>query len=230
MYGLTTMRRGVVLAASASFLVAVALVATKASAETSERGVSLGLRTGWALPMGALAKGDPQRSNFTGMLPLWIDAGYRFSDQIYLGAYFQWAALFVADDFCPKILKCSADDLRFGINAHWHFKRLIEHGDWAGAFDPWVGLGTGYESALEHVETLSGAKSQETNHGFEYANVQLGGDYVGGSLHVGAFASLAIAEYVRRAHTTPNGTEGFVIPDPAVHYWFFLGVRGQYDL
>jgi len=165
------------------------------------------------------------------MLPVWFDAGYRWSDQFYTGAYFQWAALFVSDEVCPKkLFTCSADDLRFGLNVHWHFKRLIEHGDWAGAFDPWVGLGTGYESALTHVETLLGAKSQETNHGFEYANVQLGGDYVGGSFHVGAFATLAIAEYVRRAHTTPSGTEGFVIPDPAVHFWFFLGVRGQYDL
>jgi hypothetical protein len=180
--------------------------------------------------MGAFEKGDPQSSNFTGMLPVWFDAGYRWSTQFYTGAYFQWAPLFVSGEVCPKNLHCSADDLRFGINVHWHFKELIQNGRWGGAFDPWVGLGSGYESALVHLETTLGAKSQETNHGFEYANLQVGGDYAAGPTHLGAFASLALAEYVRRAHTTAVDTRGFAIPDPAVHLWLFLGLRGQYDL
>ena len=218
---------------SGSFLLASALAAPSAFADATGAaplGISLGLRSGWAFPMGALEKGDSQSSNFTGMLPVWFDAGYRWSDQIYTGAYFQWAPLFVSDDVCTKNLRCSGDDLRFGINVHWHFKRLIQNGDWGGPFDPWIGLGTGYESALVHLETLLGAKSQQTHHGFEFANLQVGGDYLGGPLHVGAFMSLSLAEYTRLANTTPIGTQSFAVSDPAVHLWFFLGVRGQYDL
>jgi hypothetical protein len=170
------------------------------------------------------------RSNFDDMVPLWFDAGYRLSEQVYLGAYFQWAPIFVADEACSKNLSCSATDLRFGIDVHWHFKWIIGKGQWAGRFDPWVGLGTGHESAMFDLSTTSGSRSQETNHGFEYGNLQLGGDYVVGPWHVGAFGSVALAEFIRRGHTVPTGSEGYTIPDPAVHFWFIFGLRGQYDL
>jgi hypothetical protein len=225
-----TMRR---VAISGCFLSVMALLASGASAESGEdrvSGVSLGLRTGWAIPMAALEKNDPLKSNFTGMLPLWFDAGYRWNTKLYTGAYFQWAPLFVSSEVCPKNLQCSAADIRFGIDAHWHFKGLFNGGVWAGPFDPWIGLGTGYESAMVHLQTSLGATSQETHHGFEYANVQLGGDVVTGQMHVGAFMTLALAEYSRVSHTTPLGTQGFAVSDPALHLWLFLGIRGQFDL
>jgi len=193
-------------------------------------GVSLGLRVGWGFPTGALTKSARMRSYYDDMVPVWFDAGYRPSELFYLGAYFQWAPVFVADEACPKNLSCSATDLRFGIDVHWHFKWIIGHGEWAGGFDPWVGLGTGYESSIIDLSTASGARSHETNHGFEYGNVQLGGDFVAGPWHVGAFGSVALAEYLWRGHTVPTGPEGFTIPDPAVHFWFIFGLRGQYDL
>jgi hypothetical protein len=220
-------------AVSGCFLAVAMLLTSSVSAESGEdrvSGASIGLRTGWALPMAALEKNDPMKSNFTGMLPLWFDAGYRWNSTLYTGAYFQWAPLFVASDWCSKNLQCSATDVRFGIDAHWHFKGLINGGDWAGPFDPWIGLGTGYESAVLQMETSLGATSHETHHGFEYANFQLGGDVVTGPLHVGAFMTLALAEYSRVSHTTPLGTEGFAVSDPAVHLWLFLGIRGQFDL
>jgi hypothetical protein len=194
------------------------------------RGVSFGLRAGYALPAGALTKGDPIRSNLTGMLPLWLDAGYRVSEPIYLGAYFQWAPAFVSDDVCPLNLSCSANDLRFGIDVHWHFKQVFGEGAWVDKFDPWVGLGTGYESTTFHLETPSGAASHETNHGFEYANLQLGFDHLDFPWHVGIFATFSLAEYIRRSHTVPTGTPAYGIPDPALHFWFMFGLRGQYDL
>src|SRR5204863_609873 len=95
MYGLALRGRSLAMTMGCLFfsgglLAALALVATGASAETSEasqRGLSLGLRTGWAFPMGALEKADRQSSNFSGMLPVWFDAGYRWSEQFYAGGY-----------------------------------------------------------------------------------------------------------------------------------------------
>src|SRR5262245_32141392 len=38
----------------------------------SDQGISVGLRIGWAFPIGSLEKGDSLRSNFSGMLPVWL--------------------------------------------------------------------------------------------------------------------------------------------------------------
>jgi hypothetical protein len=200
------------------------------AAVATERGVSVGVRTGWSLPIGALEKGDSMRSNFTGMVPIWLDAGYRLSKHLYLGAYFQWGPVFVADEVCPRNLSCSASDLRFGINAHWHFKWIIAGGAWAGRFDPWVGLGAGYEGVTVHLSTPQGARSSETDYGFEYGNFQLGGDYLGGAWRLGLFASLSAAQYTRRSFVEPSPSSVYDIEHPTAHLWLGFGVRFQYDL
>jgi hypothetical protein len=165
------------------------------------------------------------------MVPLWLDAGYRLSRQFYVGAYFQWAPAFVSDDSCPKNLSCSAYDLRGGANVQWHFKWIIAEGTWAGAFDPWVGLGVGYESAIVHLESVaSGARSLQSYYGPEYGNLQLGADYVGGAIHVGAFGSLSLTQFLGTTQTNPSGSFAYSIPDPRLHMWISVGLRGQYDL
>jgi hypothetical protein len=164
------------------------------------------------------------------MLPVWLDAGYRLSRQFYVGAYFQLAPAFVASDVCPKNLSCSAYDVRAGANVHWHFKWAIGGGAWAGAFDPWVGIGTGYENASIHLATQWGARSQQSYSAFEYGNLQLGADYAGGPLHLGGFFALSLAEFLGLTQNNPSGSDSFAIPEPALHLWFILGLRGQYDL
>jgi hypothetical protein len=204
----------------------------RASAPPSTgRGFSVGARSGWAIPFGSLVAGDAMQANFDGMVPLWFDAGYRVSEQFYAGGYFQWGFAFVSDEVCPPaLLRCTATDLRFGLDVHWHFKSLIEGGSWAGAFDPWVGVGTGYESTIIRL-SAGEAKSHETDGGFEFGNVQLGGDYTGlSSWRIGAFSSLAIAEYLHRTTGTPAGSASYSLPHPAVHLWLTFGARVQYDL
>src|SRR5258706_5747565 len=127
--------------------VALTLTAAASRASSSEapgRGFSMGARTGFGFPVGALARGDALSSNFGGMIPIWIDAGYRVSEPIFVGAYFQWAKLSVSDDVCPPNLSCSAQDVRFGLQAHWHFSSSIAANVTADRFDPWIGFGAGY--------------------------------------------------------------------------------------
>ncbi len=196
-----------------------------------QRGFSVGARTGWAIPFGSLVKGDSMQANFDGMVPLWFDAGYRLSEQFYAGGYFQWGFALVSEEVCPRpLLRCKSTDLRFGLEVHWHFKSLVNRGSWAGAFDPWVGLGAGYESTI--IQLSAGeAKSHQTDEGFEFGHLQLGGDYAGlAPWRIGAFTSLAIAEYTNRTTGTPAGSASSSPMHPAMHFWLTFGVRVQYDL
>ncbi|HKQ70201.1 MAG TPA: hypothetical protein VJT73_12720 [Polyangiaceae bacterium] len=202
---------------------------TEVAPESPARGVSVGLRVGYAFPIGSLATNDSLGSNFGGMLPLWLDAGYRVSEQVYLGGYFQYGFAFVSSEVCPTPLGCSASDLRFGVDAHWHFRSLVDPAKALGAFDPWVGLGAGYEIATTRL-SLAGTTGHQTNSGFEFGNLQMGGDYLGlGPVRLGGFAALTLARYTQQSNSTPGGSLDSAIREPANHLWFMLGVRSQYD-
>jgi hypothetical protein len=193
---------------------------------TQDRGISVGLRAGFAFPIGLLAKGDDLSANVTGMVPIWLDAGYRLSRAFYVGAYAGWGFGSVSGQVCPAPLSCSANDLRLGVDAHLHLAALI---GLAAPVDPWVGVGTGYESTTLHLET-QGTKASETDRGFEFGNVQLGADYTGfGAVRVGGFFTLTLAQYSSRSLEDASGTKDYT-PERAFHLWLMLGVRGQYDL
>ena len=57
------------------------------------------------------------------MVPLWFDVGYRLSPALYLGAFFQYGFAFVNKDNatgCDQGISCSAHDISFGANLHYH--------------------------------------------------------------------------------------------------------------
>lgn len=193
-----------------------------------DRGFTVGLRAGYGFPFGLLAKGDDLSANVGGMVPIWLDGGYRLSREFYVGLFGSWGFGSVADSICPAAagLRCSASDLRFGVNAHAHLGALLAL---AAPIDPWVGLGTGYEITTIHLEA-DGTTASETDRGFELANLQLGADYTGlGAVRVGGFFTLTLAEYSARSLENPAGSHDYT-PDRAFHLWLMLGVRGRYDL
>jgi hypothetical protein len=198
-----------------------------AANERNDRGVSLGLRLGWGFPAGLLSKGDSLSSNLSGMVPVWIDAGYRLSHQIYLGVFFQWGVALVANQSCPANLSCSAKDIRFGIDAH------LGLGDLLGIsarlpIDPWVGIGAGYEITSVDL-AAAGTTASVTYRGFEFGNVQLGIDYTGfGALRVGGFFTTTLARYSQLTQEVATGSRDFT-PDQGFHLWLIAGVRGRYD-
>src|SRR4051794_17101118 len=55
----------------------IATPATVSPSAPRATGFSLGLRLAYAFPLGSLSKNDALSSNLSGMLPLWLDAGYR---------------------------------------------------------------------------------------------------------------------------------------------------------
>jgi hypothetical protein len=117
-----------------------------ATAEAKPQGLAVGLRSGYALPMGqvggvaiggAMAKASDLKDGVTGMVPVWVDAGYRLNPNMYVGASFQYGFAFVNTEKEPCD-GCSAKYMAFGANFLYHI--LPE-----AKFDPWAGVGVGYE-------------------------------------------------------------------------------------
>lgn len=231
--------------AQRSALVAAALhvgVLVSASANASESvssgtrrdfvpGLSVGARLGFGFPLGDRATvGSVPESmgpsgNYSGLFPIWVDAGYRATKLAYLGGYFQYGILTVAKEHgCPAPLtSCSAHDLRAGAAVHFHFMP-------DSAADLWAGLGIGYEaSSITFENGIQSAK--RSNGGIEFANLQLGVDFhpIFG-LDWGPFASFSIDEYTTETHTPPVGpSETYALTDKTIHYFLVLGMRVQCD-
>src|SRR6185436_5829049 len=84
-----------------------------------------------------------------GQIPLWFDIGARLGGHVFVGGYFQYGFVVLADrisndcedaDNAPGVsASCSAQDLRLGANVHYHF------GGPGASLDPWIGGGLGYE-------------------------------------------------------------------------------------
>lgn len=204
-----------------------------------DRGFALGLRAGYSLPLGSLAGSDrgenPKMSDvYSGAVPLQVDLGYFFNSNVYLGAYFQYAPVFLAED-CASGASCSANQMRFGINASYHFR--------AGEkFMPWLGLGIGYE--MLNTKVSASANGMESSigvgaRGIEFASVQGGADYrVNDTFSIGPYVSLAAGVY--QTATTSLETKNVPIlgdisesasesiDNKAVHAWLSGGVRMQF--
>ena len=188
-----------------------------------DTGVSLGARLGYMLPLGSLQQDGDLSKAVSGGVPIILDAGYRFTPNIYLGLYGQYAFTFVAGDACGSGASCSAHDIRFGINAHYHFQPKEN-------VDPWVGIGIGYEWLT--VSESSGNVSGDTSvSGFEFVNLQGGVDFKATpAFRVGPFVSLSFSEYGSASTSLAGSSTSSDIQNKALHEWFTFGVRGQYDL
>ncbi|NVJ09820.1 outer membrane beta-barrel protein [Myxococcus sp. AM001] len=204
-----------------------------------DRGFALGLRAGYSLPLGSAVGSDRgeapgMRDAYSGAIPLQVDVGYFFNSNVYLGAYFQYAPVFLAED-CGADVSCSANQLRFGVNASYHFRASEK-------LMPWLGLGIGYElldtklsASAGDLETVIGAGAR----GIEFASVQGGADYrVSDTFSIGPYLSLAAGVYqtaTSRLETKNVPILGDIsesasesIDDKAVHAWLSGGVRMQF--
>src|SRR5262249_55000727 len=97
---------------------------------SEEHGLQFGVRSGYAIPLGSAygpIAGQPSTTDFKdeikGMIPIWADVGYRFNPNWYLGGFFQFGfGLVPSNSECSLAgVSCSENDLRFGLNLHYHF-------------------------------------------------------------------------------------------------------------
>jgi hypothetical protein len=189
---------------------AVTAVAGSAAAE----GLELGARLGYGIPMGDAAKDSKLSDGVKSMIPIWIDAGYRIDENLFAGVYFQYGLVQLKED-CPEGIDCSANNMRFGIQGQYHIMP-------AESFDPWLGLGIGYEMASAKFGDLETSTS-----GFEFLNVQAGGDFaVAEGVGIGPFLSFSLGQYSKAKVGDTSGD----IEEKAMHQWLVLGVRGTFQL
>jgi hypothetical protein len=217
-----------------------------ASAETAPKpsGISLGLRTGYAIPLGQLEEdyvyssapggaATPSASlpaHVQGMIPVQLDAGYRINPNLLVGVFFQYGVGLVNKDrqeMCSR-LNCSAHDVSFGAQTHYHF--LPE-----ASLDPWIGGGLGYEilglttSGLDSLDPRNPAESTAGYRGF-FLTLQAGADFkLAQSFGLGPFVNAGIGHY-NVSTWSAGDVAGSNDMNGGFHEWINLGVRGQFDL
>jgi hypothetical protein len=202
------------------------------AAVTGPTALQLGARLAYGAPFGSVtgASGADLDHAMSSQFALVLDGGLRLTPGWYVGATFSYGAASASDQFAQGACKangvsCSSSVVRLGVNAQYHFVP-------DGRYDPWIGMGGGYEWA-----SMSVSDAGQTVHlgmsGWEFANLQAGLDFrLGSRGAIGPFAALTLAEY-QTANTPTDyngGTTSQSISEQAMHEWFFVGVRGTYDI
>jgi hypothetical protein len=186
--------------------------------------VEIAARTGYAVPLGLAGNDVPMRDALAGKVPLQLEGGYRFLDRFYLGAYVEYGVGVgspVSRVFCDENAPvapggdCTLRDFRFGGDARVH---LLPQ----SRFDPWLGIGAGYEVLTRRETNLS-------LRGWEFVHLEAGGDAaLGSELVVGPFVSAALTRYTVSAATDNFGESVGTIRDPQVHVWLSFGIRAAF--
>lgn len=187
-------------------------------------GVEVGLRAGFALPLGDATKGNKLSDGYTGMVPIQLDIGYRIAPKIYVGVYGQYGIGILKSDVkdaCDAAgADCTASNIRFGVSVQYHFLTR-------GMLLPWAGVGAGYEIATSSL-SAGGKSIDSTVSGFEFVNVQVGGDFVASpSFRAGPFLGLSVSQY---SSFKVDGNDVSPEPSKGTHEWFSFGLRGVYNL
>ena len=213
-----------------------------ASADSLAR-FRLGLRTGFGVPFGRYAEvrtlasfRDPEvnalSDDLHGVIPFWIDAGYRLSSRLTLGAYFVFGLVLpkvapAANPLsggCPRDFDCAATGLRAGITAEYAFL--------TGPVRPWLGLGVGYEWVQTRIEGRTLDLQLATWHsGPEFLQLQAGTDFsLYPSFGLGPFVMLTAMMYTSCSLELGGQRQSCELDDHAWHGWLLLGARGTLEL
>jgi len=216
-------------------LIGTAAFAQEAAPAPSRGAIEVGLRAGFGLPFGsegttASDASDTKLSDdLKGIIPIQVDAGYRINPKIYVGLSFQYGFGLINTDNSNNAdcnssgFSCSASDVNVGVNAHYHFLP-------GQAFDPWVGLGAGYEW-LSFSVSGGGQEATVTGTGFEFGQAQVGGDFQAArNLGIGPFASFSFGQYGNANLSQGGSSMDMSITSKSFHEWLELGVRGVYDI
>jgi outer membrane protein W len=215
--------------AALSGLVAAGTLLSGRAEASEDSGLDLGLRLGYGIPLGSIANapagagvGTSLSDYVSGQVPIWVDAGYRFTPNIMAGLYFQYGFAFPSDTVCQNTSSCSGSDVRFGVQGQY---RISPH----ESVDPWLGIGVGYEW-LTLSTMVAGLDSSLGLRGWEFLHLQGGVDFkVADGFGVGPFIDFSLAEYMTGSADGGGTSISGDVRDKALHEWLTLGVRGVYD-
>jgi hypothetical protein len=214
----------------------VLLAGSTARADATASGIEVGLRSGYAIPLGGLTGGGVNGSAdlskiYNGVIPIWVDAGYRLNPNMMIGAFFQYGVGLIntsgalSSAGCGKNgVSCSGSDLKFGAQFHYHLMP-------DQTIDPWAGIGIGYE--IGSASASAGGQSAGASYsGFQFVDIQVGADYKAmPNLGIGPFIDFSLGQFSSCSFTgAASGTGSCSIPQQAMHEWFTIGLRGAYDI
>ncbi|HSN92477.1 MAG TPA: outer membrane beta-barrel protein [Anaeromyxobacteraceae bacterium] len=199
-------------------LLAVAAVAVMAIPAVSNAQLQLGARLGYGFAMGEAEAGFNQSDWVSGQIPFEIDLNYKFMKNLSVGAYFSYAYGMVGGttkDACDAFnLDCSASGMRLGVQLAYDFSP-------GASFDPWVGLGFGYEWATVSMDIVD-----VTATGLEFASLQVGADWaMAKGFGLGPFVSWSFGQY----GSADDGTGSVDIVNKGTHQLVQIGVRGLFS-
>lgn len=208
---------------------AATLLPAIAQAQTPDSGFTAALRAGYGFPMGGLEGSAALSDQFSGQVPFWLDAGYRFGKNHFIGAYFQYGIAFVNESnasgggVCVAGVTCSGSDMRSGVEYLYNFSP-------EASFQPWAGLGVGYEWLTFDVGG-GGATATFQYRGWEFFNLQVGGDFkLSNVFGLGPFIALSFGQYetLSLSGTGISSVSGS-IADKKIHEWLQMGVKGTFN-
>jgi hypothetical protein len=183
------------------------------------------MRISYAVPMGPIENGRSvtHLSDLeTASVPIGIDAGYRFNKRVYVGGTLAWGAGVSPNSHstCPGADSCFRQNAELLVDARFYLAPEAKSG-W------WLAFGAGWEVAA-FSEGNAATTVTTTLTGPVLANFQLGLDVRNGLFDLGPYLGLAIGEFLSQG-TNPSATPVSTwIPNPGVHGWLSLGVRGSY--
>jgi hypothetical protein len=195
----------------------------------ARQGFQLGLRTGFALPMGKFdEEADGEMSNiYAGQVPIIADIGGKIGKYVFLGGYLGLGIGGTGDLLSPACdlsgASCATVTFRSGIEVEYNFlpDRLA---------NPWIGYGFGYESSSAAISVPGRSDRTFTGVGIEYGHFMAGLDFrLGRVFGLGPFIDFSVGEYLRAHIDIGNSTaiDG-TLAQTAVHEWLALGVRGVF--
>ena len=214
---------------------ATASAAPPTPAGPTHGGLEIDIRAGYSVPLGtaftSAASGgsvDNKLKDATkGQIPIRLDVGWRINSHFYVGVYggYGFGAVNLDSEqgkSCAQLgVECSISFIDFGVMGAYHVRP-------DQAFDPWVGLGVGYEM----VKTRQTTSSVDTKGGFSgptFVDVQLGGDYKASpNVSIGPFVGFAVGQYSKC--TGDAAASGCAIDTKTLHEWFTLGVKGTFGI
>ena len=153
------------------FMAAVAM-ALPVAARAGDTGPELAFRTGFSFPFGHFTGAPPGSSPvavsdlFHGFVPLGVEAGLRFTPDVYAGLVFQYAIGLW--NGCPSNMSCSGHDVGLGFDVRYHPLPGRQ-------VDSWFGIGAGYEW-ISFAQSQPGFSSDTGLNGFELLHLDVGAD------------------------------------------------------
>jgi hypothetical protein len=192
------------------------------------RGLQLGLRVGYAWPTGRVG-GSAGSANTslsdleTAIVPLGVDAGFRFSPNFYLGGSAVWAPGIAANapNPCQSAgVSCSRQDAQLRAEARLYFQ---PHERVTG----WFAFGAGWELAA-FSQTVGSSTTTATRTGPIVADLQFGFDVRRDRTAVGPYLGVSLGRFVTQGVSPASPPVPTWIDEGMTHAWITLGMRGSY--